>query len=134
MSHIVKGRVDLAYTDAQVLRKALESVGVVLEHEQATIATGVDFVRSGERYPLVLQARHNPKFRIGFKPDQLGNYAPYYDQWGDLGTWSNQSLAAIKDRYIAYHYEKQLTEEGYKVSVHQQADGSLEVLAEEATW
>ena len=134
MSHIVRGQVDLAYTDIEVLKKALASIGEVHENEFATIATGVGYAKSGERYPLVLQSRGQADFRVGFKREANGGFAPYYDEWGDLGRWCNQANAAVKDRYIAYHYEKQLKAEGYDVSVHSQADGSLEVLAEEASW
>ncbi len=36
--------------------------------------------------------------------------------------------------HIAYHYQRQLESEGFKVDVRPMSDGSLEVVAEEAGW
>lgn len=135
MSHIMKGKVSVAYNDEQVMRKTLQSLGLVLENEYATIATGSNsFARSPAKYPLVLQAATNKNYRMGFKQESDGNFHPFYDEWGDLGRWCKEVNAAVQDRYIAYHYEKQLTAEGYSVSVQPLQDGSLEVVAMEATW
>lgn len=133
MSHIVRGQVNLAYTDVELLKRALSTIGTVHENERAVIATGVDYVKSGEKYPIVLEARGNSKFRLGFKREG-DYYVPYYDNWGDLGTWCNKSMEALKDRYIAFHYEQRLKAEGFEVKVQSLPDGSIEVLAEEATW
>ncbi|CSD47712.1 hypothetical protein [Escherichia coli] len=40
----------------------------------------------------------------------------------------------MQDRYIAFHYEQQLKEEGFSVTVKQHHDGTLELEAEEAVW
>lgn len=134
MSHIVRGQVKLAYTDEEVLRKALATIGVVLENQRATIATGVGYKQNGENYPIVLEATANKDFRIGFKREANGAFVPYYDNFGELGKWCAQANAALTDRYIAYHYEKQLISEGYNVELQTQSDGSIEVLASEVAW
>ena len=136
MSHIMRGKVAIAFNDEAVLRKALATLGNVLENQHATIATGTGtFARSPERYPLVLESSSNKNYRMGFKKEADGNFHPFFDEWGDLGRWCKEVNAATQDRYIAYHYEKELTSEGYKVAVHTMNDGSLEVVGmEEATW
>lgn len=133
MSHIVKGKVNLAYTDLELLKKALSTLGTVLENERITVATGTDYIKQGEKFPIVLQAKNNAKYCLGFKKEGP-YYVPYYDNWGDLGRWCTQSVDALRDRYIAFHYERQLKSEGFEVKIRPLADGSLEVLAEEASW
>lgn len=135
MSHIVKGKVDIAYADREILHKALASMGTVHENERASIISspGV-FEYTQERYPIVLEASTDSRFRMGFKQDAQGRFAPYLDEYGELGAWCASALETLKDRYIAYHYQRQLESEGFKVDVRPMSDGSLEVVAEEAGW
>lgn len=134
MSHITKGKVDIAYRDAELLKKAIAGVGVLRENEKITIALGGDsYKNSSERYPLVLENPTDPRMRVGFKQEGE-SYVPFYDNWGNLGKWSNVSMARLKDRYIAHHYESKLQEEGFKTEVVEQRDGTLDVVFEEVAW
>ncbi|WP_426719154.1 hypothetical protein [Enterobacter cloacae complex sp. 304I2] len=64
MSHIVKGKVQVAYKDKELLLKALEGVGVVVENEKLyRVGAGYTF----EKYPIVLIDQNNKEHRIGDK-------------------------------------------------------------------
>lgn len=64
MSHIVKGKVQVAYKDKELLLKALEGVGVVVENEKLyRVGAGYTF----EKYPIVLIDQNNKEHRIGYK-------------------------------------------------------------------
>lgn len=135
MSHIVRGKVDLAYTDAEILKKALGTIGNVLENARATVALGGgNYQHSGEKFDLVLQDRRNTQYRLGFRREANGGFVPYYDQFSSLGRWCDESLEQVKDRYIAYHYQSQLDKEGFKSEVRFLENGGVEVVAEEVTW
>ena len=56
MSHIVKGQVQVAYKNKELLLKALEGVGVVVENEKLfRVGAGYTF----EKYPIVLIDQNN---------------------------------------------------------------------------
>lgn len=64
MSHIVKGQVQVAYKNKELLLKALEGVGVVVENEKLfRVGAGYTF----EKYPIVLIDQNNKEHRIGYK-------------------------------------------------------------------
>ncbi|MHC6555012.1 hypothetical protein [Escherichia coli] len=130
MSHIVKGKVQVAYKDKDLLLKALEGVGVVVENEKLyRVGVGYTF----EKYPIVLIDQSNKEHRIGYK-EKNGVWEQYQENYGTHGCWTQQASSKVQDRYIAFHYEQQLKEEGFSVTVTQHHDGTLELEAEEAVW
>lgn len=130
MSHIVKGKVQVAYKDKELLLKALEGVGVVVENEKLyRVGAGYTF----EKYPIVLIDQNNKEHRIGYK-EKNGVWEQYRENYGSYGRWTQQASSKVQDRYIAFHYEQQLKEEGFSVTVKQHHDGTLELEAEEAVW
>lgn len=131
MSHIVKGKVKVAYTDKELLLKALQSVGVVAENERL-YRVGAGLTR--ERYSLVLMDPNNKDHRIGYRENNSGVWEQYQEDWGSYGQWTRNISDTIQDRYIAFHYERQLVEEGFKVVMKQHSDGTLELEAEEQAW
>lgn len=64
MSHIVKGKVQVAYKDKELLLKALEGVGVVVEKRKAVPRGRWLHLRE---YPIVLIDQNNKEHRIGYK-------------------------------------------------------------------
>lgn len=130
MSHIVKGKVQVAYKDKELLLKALEGVGVVVENEKLyRVGAGYTF----EKYPIVLIDQNNKEHRIGYK-EKNGVWEQYQENYGSYTRWTQQASSKVQDRYIAFHYEQQLKEEGFSVTVKQHHDGTLELEAEEAVW
>lgn len=130
MSHIVKGKVQVAYKDKDLLLKALEGVGVVVENEKL-YRVGVGYTL--EKYPIVLIDQNNKEHRIGYK-ETNGVWEQYQENYGSYGLWTQQTSSKVQDRYLAFHYEQQLKEEGFIVTVKQHHDGTLELEAEEAVW
>ncbi|WP_240224647.1 hypothetical protein [Rheinheimera hassiensis] len=130
MSHIVKGTVSVAYVSKEHLIKAISGLGQLSENEKL-YRVGVGYTR--ERYDLVLISNEDPKLRIGYHLNN-GVWEQYQEDYGDYGTWTKNISSQVQDRYIAYHYEAQLKEEGFKVTIQQQNDGTLELLAEESAW
>lgn len=130
MSHIVKGKVSVAYRSKELLLKALEGVGVVVENEKL-YRVGAGY--TSERYPLVLIDKNNKEHRIGYK-ETNGVWEQYQENYGSHGTWTKNASSKIQDRYLAFHYEQQLREEGFNVTVKQHNDGTLELEAEEVSW
>lgn len=130
MSHIVKGKVEVAYTNIDLLKKALSGVGVVSENERL-FRVGAGY--TSERYMVVVISPDNKDYRIGFNYEN-GLWVQYQENYGSHGTWTKGASKKIQDRYIAYHYEKNLVDEGFKVEIREHNDGSLELVAEEASW
>lgn len=127
MSHIVKGKVKVSYKDKELLLMALEGVGVVVENRKL-YRVGLGYTL--EKYPIVLIDQNNNEHRIGYK-EKDGVWEQYQE---DYFRWTRQISNKIQDRYIAFHYEHQLKEEGFNVTVKQHQDGSLELEAEEVVW
>lgn len=130
MSHIVKGKVQVAYKDQELLQRALSGLGAVVEKEKL-YRVGVGYTM--ERYDLVLIDPQNKERRIGYK-NEKGVWNQYQENYGSYGSWTKQVSDKIQDRYIAFHYEKNLKEEGFDVVVQEHNDGTLELVAEEACW
>lgn len=130
MSHIVKGKVQVTYKDKELLLKALEGVGVVTENEKL-YRVGAGYTL--EKYPVVLIDPKNKEHRIGYK-EKNGVWEQFQENYGSYGNWTRQASEKIQDRYIAFHYERQLQEEGFDVVMKQHNDGTLELEAEEAVW
>lgn len=130
MSHIVKGKVKVAYKDQQLLKRALNGLGVVVEKEKL-YQVGVGYTM--ERYDLVLIDPENKERRIGYK-NENGVLSQYQENYGSYGSWTKQISDKIQDRYIAFHYEKNMKEEGFDVVIQEHKDGTLELIAEEACW
>ena len=130
MSHIVKGKVSVKYKDPELLLKALEGLGRIEKNEKL-YRVGLGYTT--EKYPLVLIDERDKTKRIGFK--QVGDsWQPYQENYGSYGRWTTRVAGKIEDRYIAYHYEKNLVSEGFSVQIQEHSDGSLELVAEEAVW
>lgn len=130
MSHIVRAKVAVSYTDIDVLMKALSGLGNLYQNEQLyRIGVGL----TSERYQLVLVDQANSQHRLGFNLEN-GVFNQFVENYGSSGAWTNSVSSQIVDRYFAYHYAKQLEAENYKVSIVAQTDGSLEVVAEEVVW
>lgn len=130
MSHIVKGKVQVAYKDKDLLLKALDGVGVVVENEKL-YRVGAGYTL--EKYPVVLIDPKNKEHRIGYK-EKNGVWEQFQENFGSYGNWTRGVSEKIQDRYIAFHYEQQLQEEGFNVVMKQHNDGTLELEAEEAVW
>ena len=130
MSHIVRAKVAVSYTDIDVLMKALSGLGNLYQNEQLyRIGVGL----TSERYQLVLVDPSNTQHRMGFNLEN-DVFNQFVENYGSSGAWTNSVSSQIVDRYLAYHYAKQLEAENYKVSIVAQTDGSLEVVAEEVVW
>jgi len=129
MSHIVKGKVNIVYKDQELLIKALNGLGQLTTNE-TLYRVGEGF--TSEKYPLVLVGEKNNQ-RIGYKENN-GVWEQYQENYGSYGKWTKEISTKIQDRYIAYHYEKQLVDEGYSVSIKEFHDGTLELEAEEMAW
>ena len=130
MSHIVKSKVKVAYTNTEHLRKALQGVGALVENEKL-YRVGAGYTM--EQYPLVLIDPNNKQHRIGYKLEN-GVWNQYQENFGSYGRWTKSVSEKIQDRYLAYHYEENFKEEGFDVVIQEHNDGSLELLAEEASW
>ena len=130
MSHIVKGSVTVAYINEELLLKALNGLGVVTQHDQL-YRVGVGFTT--ERYDYVLTSSHDNNRRIGYRLID-GIWEQYQENYGTYGEWTQKVSAKIQDRYIAFHYESQLKNEGFNVTITEMKDGTLELEAEEAAW
>jgi hypothetical protein len=130
MSHIVKGTVSVAYINKEHLINALAGLGQLYENEKL-YRVGVGY--TSERYDLVLISDDDPQLRIGYKVNN-GVWEQYQEDYGSYGVWTKKISNKVQDRYIAYHYEAQLKEEGFNVTISEQNDGTLELLAEESAW
>jgi len=130
MSHIVKGNVSVAYVNKENLIKAMAGLGRVFEKEKL-YRVGVGYTT--ERYDLVLISNEDEKLRIGYNLKN-GVWEQYQENYGSYGTWTKKVSSKVQDRYIAFHYEAQLKEEGFKVIIQEQNDGTLELVAEESAW
>lgn len=130
MSHIVKGKVTVPYKDLELLKRALQGLGHVVENERLyQVGSGL----TTQRYPLVLIDAHNKDLRIGFRLENEV-WAQFQENYGAYGEWTKKTSARIQDRYIAFHYERQLKEEGFEIEIKEHHDGTIEVLAQEAVW
>lgn len=87
MSHIVKGKVSVAYRSKELLLKALEGVGVVVENEKL-YRVGAGY--TSERYPLVLIDKNDKEHRIGYK-ETNGIWEQYQEDYGSHGRWAKQA-------------------------------------------
>ena len=130
MSHIVRGHVKTAYTDKEILVRALGYLGEVRENEKL-YRVGDGFSR--ETYDVVLIDSENQKNRIGYNYEG-DMWSQFQENYGAVGRWTKKISSKIQDRYIAFHYEKNLVEEGFKVTVQEQQDGTLELVANEGGW
>ena len=130
MSHIVKGKLSLQYKDSSILKKALERIGTVRENEPL-YRVGAGYTR--ESYDLVLVDPRDTTRRIGFNHEH-GQWVQYQEDYGSYGIWTREVSDLIRDNYIAFHYEKQLKEEGYDVTIRNLNNGAIELVAEEACW
>lgn len=81
MSHIVKGRVSVAYQDKDVLIKALQVVGNVYVDERL-YRVGVGF--TSEKYSLVLVDKSDTHKRIGYNLES-GVWSQFQEDWGSYG-------------------------------------------------
>jgi len=129
MSHIVKGKVAVAYSDTVVFKTALAELGTLLTNERL-YRVGAGY--TSERYDLVLQHPERPQFRLGFNLEG-GRYMPYQEDYGDVGEWTRRVSTELADLYLAYHYAAALRAENYQVEIRRE-NGYLEVIAEEAVW
>lgn len=130
MSHIVKGRVSVAYQDKDLLIKALQVVGHVHVDEKL-YRVGVGY--TNEKYALVLVDKNDPLKRIGYNKE--GNaWSQFQEDWGSYGVWTKTVSSKVQDAYIAFHYQKQLESDGFNVTITQMSDGSLNVFAEEQSF
>lgn len=130
MSHIVKGTIETAYTDRDVLVRSMSHFGNVFQNAPL-YRVGAGY--TSEKYDLVLVDKTQDHFRLGFN-FKGGLFQPYQEGYGSVGEWTRKVNQGIRDRYIAHTYERQLIEEGYNVTIKQLTDGSLEVEAEEASY
>ncbi|RJX82290.1 hypothetical protein [Pseudomonas sp. LS-2] len=130
MSHIVRARVAVAYTDLELLKQALSGLGNVYQNEKLY---RIGFGLTSERYELVLIDARNTENRLGFNLEN-GVYNMFVEDYGSSGVWTRDVSGKIADRYLAHHYAKQLKAENYNVSIVSQGDGTLEVIAEEVVW
>lgn len=130
MSHIVKGKVAVAYVNEQHLLKALNGLGILTQHDKL-YRVGAGY--TSERYDYVLASEHDSTRRIGFNLVR-GVWEQFEENFGTYGQWTREISTKIQDRYLAIHYEAELKNEGFTVTVTQKQDGTLELVAEEAAW
>lgn len=130
MSHIVKGKVNVAYKEDEFLIKALSGLGILLK-DQKLYRVGAGY--TSETYDLVLVDEKNKDYRIGYKKVG-GVWHQFQEDYGSYGRWTKKISDKVQDRYLAYHYEKQLNDEGYDVVINQENDGSLVLEADERCW
>lgn len=133
MSHISEAKAKIIIKDRELLVKALSNLGLVLENEIIySYQGGETYYPSKEKYEIVLVNEKHSQQRVGFNyTSKKEEYDVFYDNYGSCGTFAKNSTKKAEDWYLAYHYEKELTEEGFDVEIHQLANGELEVLAEE---
>lgn len=129
MSHISTITTQVAFTDRDLLMKALEPLGEIKTN--ARIAQVNASGHSFEKYDLVLSERNHS---LGLKWHRAGYFGMYYDEWGDLGNWCRKKSLQITDNYLALHYQKHLMEEGYQFELSTAADGSIVIEAEEVQY
>lgn len=135
MSHISKGLVKVSMKNKDLLIKTLMHFGKVAENDIIYAYQGNGrYTTDNKKYDLVLINEKHPKQRIGFNIVNNIDYEPFYDNYGELGTWINGIKMKIEDRYIAHHYEKELMEEGFNVVITEAANGAYEVEALEEVW
>lgn len=135
MSHIAKAKVKINLSNKDFLIKALSHFGTITENDIIyAYRGGSTYTTDNGKYDLVLTAKDNPNHRIGYKKNANGSYTPYYDSYSHLGTWIDSVKGRVEDRYIAYHYEYELSEEGFNVSITENSAGELELEAAEAAW
>ncbi|RYY74460.1 MAG: hypothetical protein EOO52_12920 [Gammaproteobacteria bacterium] len=125
MSHIVTGKVGVRYTDRNLLIRALSPHGNIYENE-SLYEVGNGLTRS--KYQLVLVAKENNQFRIGYNLVE-GTWKQFQENYGSVGAWTQRVTERVQDRYLAFGYEKQLISEGFEVTVTETKDGSFEVVA-----
>lgn len=128
MSHIVRGRVKVAMTNKELLIKSLEGIGNVTTRDRL-YRFGVG--PTDRVYDIVLSDFDNSLYRIGFSQEN-GIWHLYQESM--QGTWANTITTLIQDRYLAFHYEKELVAEGFNVTLNQHKDGMIEIEAEEMVW
>ncbi len=131
MSHITKGTIAVKINDEDLLIKALLGLGTVTRNDQLY---RVGYGLTSETYDLVLTSEKNNQYRIGYKKNRDGSWSQYQEDYGNLGQWTKQISEKIQDRYIAYHYERELKSEGFNVSIKTTNDGAVELEFEEQTW
>lgn len=130
MSHIVKGKVLVRYTDRDILIKSLSPHGKLFENAPLyQVGNGY----TSTKYQIVLVSNANETFRIGFNLKE-GVWEQFQEDYGSVGEWTKQVSQRVQDRYLAFGYEQKLKSEGYDVKVTEKADGTFEVLAEEETY
>ena len=135
MSHISQGRGKIAFTDKNLLLKALEKVGRVEENTHLYVETGGGgHSRTMKKYDVVLISKTNKKHRIGFNKNSDGHYVPFEENWGDCGRWTRRVKPMLDDLYIGYHYEQQMQNEGFDVELVMNDDGTIEVEGVEQVW
>jgi hypothetical protein len=130
MSHIVQGKIKTAFKDEELLMKALAGLGTVRINEKL-YRVGPGY--TAEKYDIVLIDESNPHNRLGFNRHS-GVFVQYQEEYGSVGAWTRRVSAKIQDRYIAFHYEKELVKDGFDVSIQEHKDGTVELLATEAGW
>lgn len=132
MSHVVKSTV-VQFSDLELLKKTLYSLGNVHENAPINIATGSGYKKTQELYLLVLESQENKHFRLGIKQG-CEFYEVYYDNWGDMGQHLTALTIKLKNHYLAHHYEQQYKAQGYEVSFNENAMGAIEFEAVEGGW
>ena len=130
MSHIVKAKATITYTDKELLIRALTGLGRIAENERL-YRVGPGY--TSERYDVVLIDEQDSKYRLGFSLKGKV-WEQYQEEYGSFGPWTKGRSELIADRYLAYHYERELVEQGYEVKMMQQANGAIEIEAVEAPW
>lgn len=130
MSHIVKGTVKVQYRDREMLIRALSPHGSIYENASLyEVGNGL----THSKYQLVLVAKENDTFRIGFN-QKNGIWEQFQENYGTVGSWTKRVSQNVQDRYLAYGYERKLKEEGFEVKITEYSDGSFEVLAQEEVY
>ena len=130
MSHIVKGKATVAFTDKSLLVNALNGLGNILENAKLC-RVGAGYTR--EKYGIVLVDFSKEDHRIGF--NQEGRiWQQYQEDYGSYGQWTKRMAQLIQDRYLGFHYARELEAQGMKVSMNQMANGAIEIEAREMVW
>lgn len=130
MSHITRGRINVAYKDKELLLRALNGLGTVVENERLyRVGPGL----TSERYPLVLMDSKNNKYRIGYQ-ESNGVWQQFQEDYGSYGEWTKRTSELVEGRYLAFHYERQLVDEGFEVEMEYLKDGTIDLVANEVGW
>ncbi len=118
MSKIVRATVNVDMKERGVLEKALRHFGRVTEDGRGGFRLSSKELRMRD---MSFEQHSNGQ----------GGFMVRYDE--DDRNAINL-LRQIEDRYIAHHYEKELVSEGFEVQINAVANGSLELIANEAEW